>query len=163
MLCSERFISHKATMTAQPWQSHGWQRVSLVQALCFTGLQRITSTVLQRASILSIRSTTIPQDIFIIARSKSWRSSSHKKQCVCFCEVWRRDSRLNYVFIAVWHKVLLCRWDWTNSEEVLVQDPSQKWPRCSIYIWSHRYCQMCSGYSLDARVWTSGALHMHIC
>ncbi|CAO1943371.1 unnamed protein product [Urochloa humidicola] len=34
--------------------------------------------------------------------------------------------------------VLLCSWNWTNSEEVLVHDSSKKRSRCSIYIWSHR-------------------------
>ena len=53
------------------------------------------------------------------------------------------------IFVAVWHKVLLCCWNWTNSEEVLVHDSSKKWPRCSIYIWSYRYFPIFSDYSLS--------------
>lgn len=52
------------------------------------------------------------------------------------------------IFVAVWHKVLLCCWNWTNGEEILVHDPSKKRPRCSIYIWSYRYIPIFRGYSL---------------
>lgn len=55
--------------------------------------------------------------------------------CLCLYEGWYLDSTLNYDFLVVWYKALLCRWEtlgWRVAEKVLVQDPSEKWPRCSI-------------------------------
>uniref|UniRef100_A0A8R7UGH1 Uncharacterized protein n=1 Tax=Triticum urartu TaxID=4572 RepID=A0A8R7UGH1_TRIUA len=62
--------------TRQPQQySHdnlmGDNSQNLDRALCFTGLQKIISIVLQRESIRGTRSTNIPRDTFIIVQSRT--------------------------------------------------------------------------------------------